>query len=110
MIKELHEKFKGMTIDFKCILKEDNIIVFMMPVIENGKKISALKFEGTPDVIDEEIRTSILEMGSNVVKSVADYESFLNSIEKAKQDTVKKPKKKEVAKVIEEKKTQPSLF
>jgi hypothetical protein len=108
MIKELSEKFGTMTVDFKVILKDKEVIVFMMPIIENGKDIAPLKFKGSPETIDEQIRTSILEMGNDVAKSVSDYDSFLKSVDKAKLEKAKPKAAKVAAKPVE--KTQPSLF
>lgn len=109
MIKELSDKFGETTIDFKCIIKKEEVIVFMMPVIEGGKSISPFKFIGPPQSIDEQIRTAIANMDSDIVKTISDYESFLKSIEKAKKDAVKTTSKKKDVKE-EEKKKQPSLF
>jgi hypothetical protein len=113
MIKAISEKFGTMTVDFKCIINKDEVVVFMMPVFhDKNSSIKPLKFKGSPDTIDEQIRNEIKSMGTDIVESVSDYDSFLKSLSKAKTAKVKSTKPKTVKDKLTETAppAQPSLF
>jgi hypothetical protein len=111
MIKTLHDKFKGLTIDIKVILKEDpdEVIVFIMPAFENKKSLEPMKFKALPDTIESHIKETLESIPDHEVTVVNDYNTFLKSVENAKIKSVSKkpsPKKPEVKKD----ESQPSMF
>jgi len=109
MIKTLHDKFEGLVIDFKVILKEKEVIVFLMPGFEDKKNLEPMKFRGTPENIEKQIVDVLNGISDTDISEISNYDSLLKTIEKASKATIKKTTKASTPKAKEEK-TSPSLF
>jgi len=108
MIKTLHDKFDGMTIDIKVILKEKEVLCYIIPAFEDKKNLEPMMFRGTPEDIDEQIKTALNGIEDTDIAIISNFSKLVESIAKAKKEKATNksaPKKKDAPA-----KSTPSLF
>ena len=106
MLKELHEKMRGTVWNVRVLFNANDIVVYILPQVED-KNVDAVVIKNTPDKIDEDIK-EFLDGIDSTVYEVKEFNKIKASLQKAKEEKVKKkskPAKKEV-----DKSTNPELF